>query len=63
MTEFIGSNPEYAVKKLTALGYRVAISPLTNGKEQPLTDSQIVVSVRENEGEILLYVADVKRKI
>lgn len=63
MTEFIGSDPEYAVNKLTALGYRVTISPLTNGKEQPVTDSQIVVSVRENEGEILLYVTDIKRNL
>ena len=63
MTEFIGSNPEYAVKKLTTLGYRIAISPLTNGKDQPATDSRIVVSVRRNEGEILLYVADIKRSL
>lgn len=63
MTDLIGLSPEYAAEKLTALGYRVKISPLSNGKNTVETDSKIVVSVRRDQGEILLYVADIKRKL
>ena len=63
MTEFIGASSEYAKSELIKRGYRVTISPLTCGKEPVDADYEVVVSYRENNGEVLLYVGKIKRNI
>ena len=63
MTELIGSTPEYASAKLSEMGFRVKLSALTCGKDCPEADSRIVVALHEKNGEVLLYVGDVKRNV